>query len=68
MYGLSELEIGLAYVPFGVGACLGTVVGGRMADYCAAHYGAGGRLIPTTIGIDITFYVFCCIHEHLSFF
>ncbi len=73
VYGLSELEIGLAYVPFGVGACLGTVVGGRMADYCAAHYGAGGRLIPTTIGIlaspslSLSFLHFCCVHEHLSF-
>eukprot|EP00005_Dracoamoeba_jomungandri_P000338 CAMPEP_0174257280 /NCGR_PEP_ID=MMETSP0439-20130205/6444_1 /TAXON_ID=0 /ORGANISM="Stereomyxa ramosa, Strain Chinc5" /LENGTH=247 /DNA_ID=CAMNT_0015340303 /DNA_START=74 /DNA_END=814 /DNA_ORIENTATION=+ len=32
LYGLSELEIGMAYIPFGVGASLGTLTGGRAAD------------------------------------
>lgn len=36
VYGLSELAIGLAYLPFGLGTCLGTVVGGSAADYCYA--------------------------------
>jgi predicted MFS family arabinose efflux permease len=33
---MSEIEIGLSYLPMGIGNCLGTVAGGRAADYCYA--------------------------------
>ena len=33
IYGLSEIGIGLSYLPMGIGNCLGTVAGGRAADH-----------------------------------
>ena len=29
LYGLNDFEIGLAYVPFGLGTVLGTLLGGK---------------------------------------
>lgn len=30
LYGLNDFEIGLAYVPFGLGTVLGTLLGGKV--------------------------------------
>ena len=45
-YQLSEIELGLCFLPFGVCLCLGTVVGGKLADVLYRKLGNGARLIP----------------------
>ncbi|ELR17551.1 transporter, major facilitator family protein [Acanthamoeba castellanii str. Neff] len=50
LYGLNDFEIGLAYVPFGLGTVLGTLLGGKAADLCFRYKGLGGRLVPALLG------------------
>lgn len=50
LYQLDESEIGIAYVPFGLGTMLGTILGGKAADLCYQYKGLGGRLIPSSLG------------------
>ncbi|ELR13182.1 transporter, major facilitator subfamily protein [Acanthamoeba castellanii str. Neff] len=54
IYGLSEIGIGLSYLPMGIGNCLGTVAGGRAADHGFAKKGTAGRLIPVVVASLLT--------------
>jgi predicted MFS family arabinose efflux permease len=51
-YGLDELKIGLCYLPFGLGAMVGSIVGGRVTDKLTHKYKCTeGGLLASIIGI-----------------
>eukprot|EP01095_Lingulamoeba_sp_RSL-Kostka_P014855 TRINITY_DN6634_c0_g1_i1.p1 TRINITY_DN6634_c0_g1~~TRINITY_DN6634_c0_g1_i1.p1 ORF type:complete len:473 (-),score=127.55 TRINITY_DN6634_c0_g1_i1:186-1604(-) len=51
VYDSSSLVVGFSLLPFGIGAVLGGVVGGKLSDITAKKYGAGRRLIPSFVGL-----------------
>lgn len=67
IYGLTETQIGLTYLPFGLGALAGTIVGGRAADYAYSKRGTGGRLITplfSGVGCSVGVFGFAITMEH----
>lgn len=50
-FGLSEFEIGMSYIPFGIGTLVGVVFGGRYADYLGNTIGIEGRLFAAVTGM-----------------
>eukprot|EP01087_Luapelamoeba_hula_P016866 TRINITY_DN5232_c0_g1_i1.p1 TRINITY_DN5232_c0_g1~~TRINITY_DN5232_c0_g1_i1.p1 ORF type:complete len:274 (-),score=16.36 TRINITY_DN5232_c0_g1_i1:60-881(-) len=49
-FHFTELQSGLAFLPFGVCALIGTMLGGRSADWGYGKVGSPGRLIGSILG------------------
>jgi len=63
-FHLNELETGLCFIPFGFTAVVGSKVGGKISDIMNVHFGRGGRLVPSLIGL--TFYILASLQFGLA--
>jgi len=51
-WNLDQLIIGICYLPFGVGAMIGSIIGGRVTDWMTARFKCKeGDLLSTIIGL-----------------
>mmetsp|Transcript_8150 Transcript_8150/g.34255 ORF Transcript_8150/g.34255 Transcript_8150/m.34255 type:complete len:467 (+) Transcript_8150:54-1454(+) len=53
-FNLSSAQIGLLYMPFGVGMLVGTIFGGKISDVARRRFGLGGSLSIALISAVVT--------------
>lgn len=53
-FKLSSAEIGLLYMPFGIGMLFGTIFGGKVSDMARRRFGRGGSLSIALISAIVT--------------